>query len=141
MIKSASLALLASASLLAIDLSSAKAQTYQVGGQTYQVEGRPSQGDMQPPVAQRVAYSERQYGGGLIEMLFNGGQPLPQPYAPQPQPRYDVEPRYELRRQQILPPMGAEQGYQREPSGPARSCDRAGASRCRSEIRQAGREL
>ncbi len=115
MFKTASLALLASASIFAIDLHSASAQVAPADPRVIQAD--------QPPVPIRVAYAERRHGGGLLEVLFNGGQPYQAPsYEQQPQQRYQqqqgyqqqYEPRYELRQQQILPHMESEPVYRRE---------------------------
>lgn len=127
MFKNASLALLASASIFAIDLHSASAQVAPADPRTVQAD--------QPPVPVRVAYAERRSGGGLLEVLFNGGQSYQapsqyeqqQPRGYQQQPGYQqqqgyqqqgyqqqYEPRYELRQQQILPQMESEPVYRRE---------------------------
>lgn len=120
MFKTASLALLASASIFAIDLHSASAQVAPADPRVVQAD--------QPPVPIRVAYAERRHGGGLLEVLFNGGQPYQAPSYYDQQPRgyqqqhyqqqhgyqQQYEPRYELRQQQILPQMDGEPVYRRE---------------------------
>ncbi|OQW60992.1 MAG: hypothetical protein A4S14_18390 [Proteobacteria bacterium SG_bin9] len=115
MFKTASLALLASASILAIDPHTASAQVAPSDPRVAQAE--------QPPVPIRVAYAERRSGGGLLEVLFNGGQPYQAPSYYEQQPRgyqqqqgyqQQYEPRYELRQQQILPQMDGDPVYRRE---------------------------
>ncbi len=107
MFKTASLALLAGASIFAIDLHSAAAQS------VAPTDPRVAQ-SVQPPVPLRVAYAERpNRGRGLLEVLFDAGQSYETP-AYQQQPNHQYQPRYELRQQQILPQQETEPVYRRE---------------------------
>ena len=107
MFKTASLALLASASLSAIDLHSASAQGV-VPADPRAVHAA------QPPVPLRVAYNERPARGrGLLEVLFDTGQSYEAP-AYQQHPNYQYQPRHELRQQQIMPQQETEPVYRRE---------------------------
>ena len=107
MFKTASLALLASASIFAIDLHAAAAQGITPDPRVAQ--------HGQPPVPLRVAYDERpSRGRGLLEVLFDTGSSFEAPAYQQQQPNYQYQPRYELRQQQILPQQEAEPVYRRE---------------------------
>ena len=107
MFKTASLALLASASIFAIDLHSAAAQGIAPDPRVAQYGS--------PPVPLRVAYDERpSRGRGLLEVLFDTGSPFEAPVYQQQQPNYQQSPRHELRQQQILPQQEAEPVYRRE---------------------------
>ena len=80
-----------------------------------------------PPVPIRVAYNERQMGGGFVEFLFNGtGEPpRQQRQSPQSQVPTYIDP-YQGRRYEVDPalaPRGSALGYpqggQAEPARPA----------------------
>ena len=107
MFKTASLALLASASIFTIDLHSAAAQGIAPDPRAAQYG--------QPPVPLRVAYDERPARGrGLLEVLFDTGPSYEAPAYQQQQPSYQQPSRPELRQQQILPQQEAEPVYRRE---------------------------
>jgi lipoprotein-anchoring transpeptidase ErfK/SrfK len=96
MFKAMSVALLAGASFLAIELHQAAA-----------IEARPFAeptviyGDRQPAAPVRTAYAARsKMGGGFIEFLFGDEQNQSGRYQ---QPAYQQQPSYESRRQLLLP--------------------------------------
>ena len=112
MLKTMSLALLASASFLAGIHQAAAIETGLPTEPTVVYAGEPAQRQAAPV---RTASAERGMGGGFIEFLFGDGPPQGG--------RYQMQPSYEPRRT-LLPPMGNEQAMRRqedvsEPARPA----------------------
>jgi lipoprotein-anchoring transpeptidase ErfK/SrfK len=124
MFKKMSLALLASASFLAIGQDQAAA--IEVGALAEPTVIYADQGAQRPAAPVRMAYAERaNMGGGFIEFLFGEGAPQGERYRQQPgypqQPAYSQQPSYyEPRRP--LPPMGEQQAmrHQEDLGEPAR---------------------
>jgi lipoprotein-anchoring transpeptidase ErfK/SrfK len=115
MLKTMSLALLASASFLVV-IPQAAAIEAGPAGEPAVIYADQGAGRSAAPV--RTAYAERStMGGGFIEFLFGEGAPQGGRY--QQQPAYQQQPSYEQRR--LLPPMGQQQVMRQEDVGePAR---------------------
>jgi lipoprotein-anchoring transpeptidase ErfK/SrfK len=113
MFKRMSVALLASASLLAVPHQAAAIEAAPLAEPKVVFADQPPQ-----PAPVRTAYAERApMGGGFIEFLFGDGPPQGGRY--QQQPAYQAQPSYDPRRP--LPPMDPQQTMRQpeEPSEPA----------------------
>jgi lipoprotein-anchoring transpeptidase ErfK/SrfK len=109
MLKTMSLALLASASCLVAAIPQAAA--IEVGLAAEPTVIYADQGAQRPVAAVRTAYAERApMGGGFFEFLFGEGPPQGR-Y--QQQPAYQAQPSYEQRRP-LLPPLGPQQSMRQQ---------------------------
>ena len=110
MLKTMSLALLASASCLVSGIPQAAA--IEVGLAAEPTVIYADQGAQRPAAPVRTAYAERApMGGGFIEFLFGEGPP--QGGRNLQQPAYQAQPSYEPRRP-MLPPMGPQQAMRQQ---------------------------